>query len=496
MASASDVTAEGEKDTSVHVFLPSHSYSLTLHDLALDATVAELKHAIFEQCPGRPRESGQRIIVQGKLLSDEEPIPSSPPRTVYLAVHPSAWTATPPSSPTRSSLHLPSGPPSTAPPVVASAPPSNEPPLPLSVQLSSLPTEFITYIHANALRVLSGQSIVSWAGPSELAHARRVARTVIKYAGLGWAPALDEDLPVGADVGKGLQYTSVLIDNLPYLALSTPDANPTPIQLTALRILTYTFPLLPLLKHLPRPSPTTSRRPTLVQPAQAVRRFGINVRVQRGGGAVAAGDDRVIIEDENPNAYFPPVPEFRFQFHFHLPPSRVLLQLLFTLSRAALLVYFFAPARKPLWLACIVGWIGWEMFVVLRHAGRERELRAARRRGNDGADDRPAAGGAPGGQGADAVGEPHLNAGPNARPVAVGGATGPHPPQAGNATGISQLIDRLANINLTSESNALSMAIRTPPSPPAALVASGQGPVAGTPPPAREAPANDAGEVI
>ena len=109
-------------------------------------------------------------------------------------------------------MYLPSVSTSTAFPVVSSAPPSNEPPLPLSVQLSSLPTEFITYIHANALRVLSGQPVVPWAGPSELAHARRVARTVIKYAGLGWAPALEEDLSVDAEIGKGLQYTSVVVE--------------------------------------------------------------------------------------------------------------------------------------------------------------------------------------------------------------------------------------------------------------------------------------------
>lgn len=54
--------------------------------------------------------------------------------------------------------------------------------------------------------------MVPWAGPSELAHARRVARTVIKYAGLGWAPALEEDLPVDAEIGNGLQYTSVVVE--------------------------------------------------------------------------------------------------------------------------------------------------------------------------------------------------------------------------------------------------------------------------------------------
>lgn len=148
------------------------------------------------------------------LITDMDMVmqPTSAPRTVHLAVHPSAWTATPPSSPLRSTINLPATSPSTSFSSVASAPPSNEPPLPLSLQLSSLPTEFITHIHANALRVLSGQPVVPWAGPSELAHARRVARTVIKYAGLGWAPALEEELPQEQEVGPGLQYTSVVIE--------------------------------------------------------------------------------------------------------------------------------------------------------------------------------------------------------------------------------------------------------------------------------------------
>lgn len=56
---------------SITVLLPSHSYSLTISDLSGDATVGDLKSAISDQCPGRPAISGQRIIVQGKVLKDE-----------------------------------------------------------------------------------------------------------------------------------------------------------------------------------------------------------------------------------------------------------------------------------------------------------------------------------------------------------------------------------------------------------------------------------------
>jgi hypothetical protein len=219
-------------DAPVHVLLPSHSHSFDVHNLPRDTTVADLKHAISEQCLGRPQPSGQRIIMQGRLLMDGESLvclhalmlsmftslirsvqPHSEPRVVHLAVHPAAWTATPPSSPRRTTTGLPavsSASISIAP--VATAPPSNEPPLPLTLQLSSLPTEFITHVHANALRILSGQPIVPWPGPNDVSHARRVTRTVIKYAGLGWPPVLEEDLPFDIDLSRGVQYTSVVVE--------------------------------------------------------------------------------------------------------------------------------------------------------------------------------------------------------------------------------------------------------------------------------------------
>ncbi|KAF8332692.1 uncharacterized protein EI90DRAFT_3288897 [Cantharellus anzutake] len=478
----------------VQVVLASHSYSFSIANLPPNATISELKHAIFEQCPGRPKQSGQRVIFYGRVLGDNETLPDSNTRTIHLAVHPSAWTATPPPSPKRPSAVLPGTSSSVVFPSVASpapAPPSTEPPLPLSLQLSSLPTEFITHMHANALRILSGQPAISWPGPSELAHARRVTRTVIKYAGLGWASALEQDLPTDIVPTAGLQYTTVIVDNLPFLALSSPDVTPTAEQALSLRILTYTFPLLPLLKHLPRPSPASSRRTTLASGPpnqnQIIRRFGINVRVQRGARAPQAPEileDRVIIDDENPQAYFPPVPEFRFQFNFQIPPSRVLLQLLFTLSRAALLVYFFEAARKPLWLACIVGWIGWEIYVVLRHTGRERDARGAVQGGaaQNAALERNGAMPAGGeGQAQAGGGAGQGNVGPPAAAITTPGVTN-----------ISRYIDRIANINLANESLALRLAVRAPT--PRSPAVPGDRPSGSTSPPReQEVPESPAG---
>lgn len=286
---------------------------------------------------------------------------------------------------------------------------------------------------------------------------------------------------------------------------------PTPAQAKALQILTYTFPLLPLMKHLPRPAPLATRTRVAQQLAQnqvnngnaggggqVIRRFGINVRLRRGvqvaqaAAPGARGDGQGIdFDDEDPQAYFPPVPEFRFQFQLHIPPSRVLLQLLFTLSRAALLLYFFAPARKPLWIACIVGWIGWEIFVVLRHAGREGNANAERNNGQrDGGGGRiqhaaeavagaaaaPVNGGPPPAPGANNGQDANGGAGGVAAPPAPG-LGGPNPAAQlapnPNANELAQFVNRIANMNLHSESDALNLAVQTPPTPPEAPVPGG-----------------------
>ncbi|KAF8322080.1 hypothetical protein DL93DRAFT_2223687 [Clavulina sp. PMI_390] len=499
MASTGDVVP-------VTVLLPSHSYTLTISDLAPGATVADLKRAISEQCPGNPQVSGQRVIMQGRLLADDEVLPQAEPRVVHLAVHPGSWTTSPPSSPRATAAGLPSVAPVVNSPPVYIPPPSNEPPLPLTLQLSSLPTEFVTHFHANALRILSGQRAAAWPGPMELSHARRIARTVIKYAGLGWPPVLDEDLPTDVDPGKGVQYTSVLVDGLPYLALASPDNVPTPAQVKALQVLTYTFPLLPLMKHLPRPSPAPTARNQQPQaqqgaggrPVQVIRRWGINVRV---GGAPALprvpeqqnGEPRVVFDDEDPRAYFPPVPEFRFQFQFQLPPGRILLQLLFTMSRAALLIYFFPPARQPLWLGAIIAWLGWEVYVVLRHtavinrrAGQQQQAGDGVEGQENGVNGAPAAAldGAPGN--GNNAGGANPGAGGAAPAADAGVAAGPNPPASlaadPNANELARLVDRVANMNLAGESKALSLAVQPPRS------AAGSAPIPGRGPPAPESP--------
>lgn len=188
------------------------------------AGLGTANHHARESFDGQ-RESGMLLYFHAFriYLNNENVQPHTEPRVVHLAVHPAAWTTTPPPSPRRTATGLPavsSASISIAP--IAAGPPSNEPPLPLTLQLSSLPTEFITHIHANALRILSGQTAMPWPGPNDVSHARRVTRTVIKYAGLGWPPILEEDLTFDIEPGKGLQYTSVVVECVTLILLAVP----------------------------------------------------------------------------------------------------------------------------------------------------------------------------------------------------------------------------------------------------------------------------------
>lgn len=59
----------------IKVEIPSHTFSFSI-SLASDASVRDLKHAIFEKCQGKPAVDGQRLITKGRVLKDNETIDS------------------------------------------------------------------------------------------------------------------------------------------------------------------------------------------------------------------------------------------------------------------------------------------------------------------------------------------------------------------------------------------------------------------------------------
>ena len=133
-----------------------------------------------------------------------------------------------------------------------------------------------------------------------------------------------------------------------------------------------------------------------------------------------------------------------------------------------------------MWIACIVGWIGWEIFVVLRGPNGPRRAGAgAGVAGANGAAAVPPANNnaaIPAGANAGPGGQPGANNAVALRDGAAGGLPGlglpvnrgPNPPEtlaaaAGNMNDVTRIVDRLAHMNLASESDALNLIIlRTP----------------------------------
>lgn len=119
---------------------------------------------------------------------------------------------------------------------------------------------------------------------------------------------------------------------LHYLSLATPHATPTAIQVHAFGVLSYTFPLLsvhpqPLLPH-NNPLQVNAIPPRPVPPLG-----GLHIR-----GA------------------------------FQLPIRPLIVPLVFLTIRTTLLLYFFQPARKPLFGLMVLVWVAWEVIGAVRGA--------------------------------------------------------------------------------------------------------------------------------
>lgn len=57
-----------------------------------------------------------------------------------------------------------------------------------------IPQQYLSYIHSNALRVVSGNAPLPWSGPLEIHVARAIAKEAVTAAGLHWGPLFEADL--------------------------------------------------------------------------------------------------------------------------------------------------------------------------------------------------------------------------------------------------------------------------------------------------------------
>ncbi|KAH0587311.1 hypothetical protein H2248_006113 [Termitomyces sp. 'cryptogamus'] len=340
----------------VRVELPAYAHSFSVR-VPQTSTIADVKQEIYSVCPGNPRATGQRIIWRGRYLVDHEKVDdlwkSDEPRIVHLAVHPSAWSSPPPEIPQTTQLptQLPT----------QSEPTHNMPPLPpprrtrhshstaFPIIHAPHPLSYILFKHQSALSALSSH-MISPTRPIDQDASRSLAMQVVEGNGWMWPTILDTEFPAATE--GGLKYERVTVNGQNFLSLITPSVTPTPLQLHALRVLSYTFTLL----SIPISHTTTVRHVT----SQSVPiPPNVNALLQQLG----LPQLRVAPNQNlNPNAN-PALPRLG-----NLPVRPLLAPMLFLLLRTVLLLYFVSPARKPILGLLILAWMLYEIWRPIRNA--------------------------------------------------------------------------------------------------------------------------------
>ncbi|GLB33660.1 hypothetical protein LshimejAT787_0105440 [Lyophyllum shimeji] len=346
----------------LHVELPAYAHSFAVK-VPSTCTIRDVKQEIFNTCIGSPRVEGQRIIWRGRYLVDHEKVDElwkSPdePRIVHLAVHPSAWSSSPPEIPQpvpvpTSSHNIPHLPQQPIPqprmrPAARATPPAASAPQPLA---------YVLYKHQAALAALTRDVTVQTPN-TDLTALRAHSVQAVERHGWTWPTILDEESPPATE--GGVKYEQVTIDGQSYLSLTTPAATPTPLQLHALEVLSYTFTLLSI--------PVTNTTYTHIGPSQSVPiPPNVNQLLQQLGLPqlrVAQNQN----QNPNPNQIIPALRE--------MPLRPLLAPLTMLLFRTLLLLYFVAPARKPIFGLLILAWMLYEIWRPIRN-GLIRGLRVA-----------------------------------------------------------------------------------------------------------------------
>ncbi|KAG6878112.1 hypothetical protein C0993_012116 [Termitomyces sp. T159_Od127] len=345
----------------IRVELPAYAHSF-LVQVPSTSTVGDVKQEIHTVCPGNPRVPGQRIIWRGRYLFDHEKVDelwkSDEPRIVHLAVHPSAWSSSPPEVPTQLSA-----------PPSHTEPPQNmqPPPAPRRTRHSTStafpiiqaphPLSYILYKHQSALSALSND-MISPVRPIDQEASRSLAIQVVEGNGWLWPTILDAEFPSATE--GGLKYERVVVEGQNFLSLVTPSAVPTPLQRHALQVLSYTFTLLSIpISHTATVRHVTSQSITMPPHVNALlQQLGLpQLRVAQN-------------QNLNPNVN-PVLPGLA-----NLPLRPFLAPMLFLVFRTVLLLYFVSPARKPIFGLLILAWMLYEIWRPIRNA-MVRALQAA-----------------------------------------------------------------------------------------------------------------------
>ena len=218
----------------IQIELPSYSHSFIIRDVPLSSTILQVKTKISELCAGGPRLEGQRIIFRGRYLEDIEKAGScslcqglltqthnsfliftmqviyqpfiylsysieqpqdSPCLVFHLAVHPSAWSSSPPTN---------------------SQPQAQQPRAAVTASGNNNPLAYVLYLHQNALMTLMQGTVVQ---TGEFMHSKSLAVQLLERNGWQWPSILDEAFPQPSE--GGLKYERTIIEFVPTFTLLT-----------------------------------------------------------------------------------------------------------------------------------------------------------------------------------------------------------------------------------------------------------------------------------
>lgn len=175
-------------------------------------------------------------------------------------------------------------------------------------------------------------------------------------------------------VMMALILITFMSSSLPYLQNLTPNATPTPRQQHALKVLSFTFPLLSGTRlndaisgaHIERRLRSIQHRlDAAMRRLGGGDRRGVGVGLNFGGGVGAA----------------PNVNGFHAQLQVRIPIRALLMSFVFLAFRVLLLMYFFSPARKPLFSLLVGVWVLYEAWGVIRVAFEDADPLARRAAG-------------------------------------------------------------------------------------------------------------------
>ena len=192
--------------------------------------------------------------------------------------------------------------------------------------------------------------------------ARQLSVDALRRLGYEWPSVLDEDYPVRT--AGGLDFKKATAHGRPYIQPVDPTVTPTPYQIHALKVLTHTFAILSLTPPPDLSIPTISSA-RVISPSEIVIAPHVNQVLQQLGlppvpahaqGQIGNAQIPIVVGNGGRG-----VPR---QF----PVRQLMAPLLLLLFRTAVLLYFFAPMRKPLVGVMLLGYMVYEIYSAVMRA--------------------------------------------------------------------------------------------------------------------------------